>query len=832
MKKVYKYTVRTIIGLLLTVTLLAGIAASLAYVYQDKIIQHFVTEANKYLQAKVEVKKISFSIFEKFPQVAIRFDDIKINESYPNSEKYLLKANRMYFTFDVWDIINGKYNLHRVYISKGNVFVRLNAQGEPNYLIIKQDSTQNKSKKKVNFDLRKIIIEEVDVVYANEKENQTYSMFSHQSEAVLKHQSNNIDIALNGNLTIHKIQLGDKTYFKNKNIDIKSALNFATEQKLLTIKQSSVLVEKSEFLVEGKINTGTDANINLNLEGINTNIQTILSLLSKDIYDKVSVYNSKGDVYFKGAINGEIGEGKTPDVEVLFGCQNASFYHPSIKKELTRTSFKGTFANATGHNKLEVSDFIAYLDNRKVSGNLTLNNFRDPELSFDINADINIASIVEFFPIKGLEYAKGEMNVDLAFIGKLNDLKTDEGKKNINASGEITVHSLDFKLNSKPYLFTGFAANLLFNKNDVSINQFKGKVGNTDFDLDGLFKNVIPFVFFKEEKIIVDAHCKSALIDLDELLANSKQSETDTSNYKFAISPRLELDLTCNIDQLKFRKFNTGNIKGDLKLSDRIVSTRSTSFNIAGGNITLAANLNTNNLDKMRLQAKTSFNNIIVDTVFYMFENFDQKFITANNLRGRLTTQMDLDLDFDKSLKINPNSVKADITLSLVNGQLLNFEPMQKLSKFVDEDELRNIKFKEIKNSFHIENKQVTVPEMIIRSNLNTISISGTHTFDNKMDYRLKVSLKNYKKKNTADEETAMESNKEGGTTLFLKVQGTPPNVKVSYDSKAVREKIVQRLKEEKTEFKKLFQKENIEETRKKQQKVQLDENNEIDLDE
>ena len=141
-------------------------------------------------------------------------------------------------------------------------------------------------------------------------------------------------------------------------------------------------------------------------------------------------------------------------------------------------------------------------------------------------------------------------------------------------------------------------------------------------------------------------------------------------------------------------------------------------------------------------------------------------------------------------------------------------------------------KIKEIKNSFHIENKHVTIPEMTIKSNLNTISISGTHTFDNKLDYRLKVSLKKYKKKNTADEETAIESNKEGGTTLFLKIQGIPPNVKVSYDSKAVREKIVQRLKEEKTEIKKLFQKVNLEDERKKQQKVQIDENNEIDLDE
>ncbi|MEY3417871.1 MAG: hypothetical protein RL711_892 [Bacteroidota bacterium] len=830
MEKLFQYIKRVLIGLFIAVVLFVATAISLTYLYQDKIIQHFVSEANKHLQTKVEVKKISFSAFEKFPQVAIRFDDIIIHESYKNSKNYLLKAHRIYFTFDIWDMINGQYKLHKVYISKGKAAIRLNKDGIPNYEIIKPDTS--KSKKKVNFDLKKIILEEVEIIYANEQKNNTVQLYAHLTSAHLKYSPKEIAIAVQGNLTVHQINLAEKVYFKNKNIDLKSALVFSTQNKLLTIKPTSVLVEKSEFLVSGILQAGDKPHIDLSLEGINTNIQTILSLLSKDIYDKISVYKSKGDVYFKGKVTGAISNGDQPDIALLFGCQRASFYHPSIKKELTKTSFKGTFTSTARQNSLEISGIESYLDNRKISGEFKITNFSNPDLSFDLNADLNIASIIAFYPIKGLEYAKGEMSINLAFDGKLEDLKTTEGKKNINTSGEITVHALDFKVNAKPYVFSDFKANFLFNKNDVSINQFSGKIGNTDFALDGLFKNVFPFLFFKEEKIVIDAHCKSVLVDLDELLANSKQSDKDTSNYKFAISPRLTLDLNCNIGKLKFRKFNTGNIQGELKLNDRIVSTRNTSFTIAGGNITLNANLNTNNVEKMQLQAQTAFNNIIVDSVFYMFENFDQNFITHHNLRGRLSTSIDLEMAFNKNLQINPQSVKADVNVSLVNGQLLNFEPMQKLSKFVDAVELRNIKFKEIKNSIHIENKLVTIPAMVIKSNLNTIGIAGTHTFDNAMDYKLRVSLKNFKKKNTNEEENALQEEKDGGTTLFLKIHGTPPNIKISYDTKAVKEKIKERLKVESTEIKNLFKKRNLEDEWKKQQKVKVDENNVIDLDE
>jgi len=221
-----------------------------------------------------------------------------------------------------------------------------------------------------------------------------------------------------------------------------------------------------------------------------------------------------------------------------------------------------------------------------------------------------------------------------------------------------------------------------------------------------------------------------------------------------------------------------------------------------------------------------------VDSVFYMFENFNQKFITNSNLRGRLRTKMDLELEFTKNLQVNPRSVIADVSVNLINGQLLNFEPMQKLSKFVEDVELRNIQFKEIKNTLHIANNQVLIPEMVIRSNLNTISISGTHTFDNAIDYKLKVSLKKYTKKNTSEEENAVEENKEGGTTLFLKVKGIPPNTKISYDTKSVKEKIKDRLKVEKTEMKNLFKKRSLDDEWKAQQKIKVDENNVIDLEE
>jgi hypothetical protein len=129
---------------------------------------------------------------------------------------------------------------------------------------------------------------------------------------------------------------------------------------------------------------------------------------------------------------------------------------------------------------------------------------------------------------------------------------------------------------------------------------------------------------------------------------------------------------------------------------------------------------------------------------------------------------------------------------------------MQTLSRYIDAKELAYLRFQELKNTLRIENETIFLPEMAIKSNVNTVSILGTQAFSGYMDYKLKVSLKNYKKK---DPDAVFGAIKEEGTntTLFLNMKGKPGNIQVSYDTQAVKDKLKDSWKKEKEEFKNLF---------------------------
>jgi intein/homing endonuclease len=96
-----------------------------------------------------------------------------------------------------------------------------------------------------------------------------------------------------------------------------------------------------------------------------------------------------------------------------------------------------------------------------------------------------------------------------------------------------------------------------------------------------------------------------------------------------------------------------------------------------------------------------------------------------------------------------------------------------------------------------------------MQNNALNINIAGTHTFDNYVDYHLKIKLsdvlaKKYTKRNNEFE----EENLENGTYLYIAMKGPVENIKFSYDKKQVREQVKKELKEEKEEVKKIWKKE------------------------
>jgi hypothetical protein len=188
-------------------------------------------------------------------------------------------------------------------------------------------------------------------------------------------------------------------------------------------------------------------------------------------------------------------------------------------------------------------------------------------------------------------------------------------------------------------------------------------------------------------------------------------------------------------------------------------------------------------------------------------------------------------------MNLKKNSVLVESNIEIANGELINFEPLMGLSKFISLSELKDIKFSNLKNQIFIRHQQIIIPQMDINSSAFNITGSGVHDFDNHYTYRINVLLsevlarkaKLNKKENS--EFGIIEDDGLGKTKIPLLIVGFNDVYKISYDTKGLKVIIKESMQVQKKELRSIFKEEfglfkkdsTVKSTKKTNTKFQVD---------
>ena len=210
------------------------------------------------------------------------------------------------------------------------------------------------------------------------------------------------------------------------------------------------------------------------------------------------------------------------------------------------------------------------------------------------------------------------------------------------------------------------------------------------------------------------------------------------------------------------------------------------------------------------LNAEPKLSGVKVKQLLKEFDDFAQDAIKSEHIDGTLNSNSKVLMVWDEKFNFIKPKFKAVAELNMKNGQLINYEPLFALSKFIDLNDLKNLKFSELKNTLEIANEKLIIPEMDIKTNAISLSVSGIHSFENFLDYHLKITLNELlnKKRKVKENEFGEEDETPGKVNLFLSIKGPANNLKFTYDKKAVRAKIAEDLKKEGATIKEIIKSE------------------------
>ena len=435
-----------------------------------------------------------------------------------------------------------------------------------------------------------------------------------------------------------------------------------------------------------------------------------------------------------------------------------------------------------------------------------------------LNTVLDLGEIYPLFKIPELKNASGELRLNKCFYsGPVSQLSSSPDFSSIKSGGEIILSN--GKMNYNGTSFETINASLKLQNGNLVIENFAAQTSVSDFTVSGNCSNLLPYLFNNSKsnksilKVGTNLIVSSKNIDANEFSENHKSEQTGQAGST-AIASLLEIvtgNVKFSIGHFKYDKFKAANFNGTLVCTGDHVFFNNISMDAEKGRAIINAQLNYTDWNHTLLDGTFKGSNIDINQLFYEFNSWGQTEITDKNLKGNLTTNLVLKAGWNKNdFDYNQLVVVADVTID--KGELNNFEPMKSLSAFVKISELENIRFTQLKNQIEIRNSTINIPTMNIFTNAINLELSGTHTFENLIDYRIKLNLlqllsNKFKSKNNFDPD-AVEQSDEGLLFLYITMKGPASDPIIKYDKKSVKEKIKQDVQVEKQNLKTILQQE------------------------
>jgi len=775
------------------------------FVYQDEIKNLAVKELNKQLNTPIKVGKIDFSLFEHFPFAAISFPDVEMKESNNQHQNNLLQAKDISLLFNVWDLVNKNYHIKKLYLADAHFNIVIDSLGNPNYSIWK--ASQN-SDEAFQFSIDKIRLENTSVSFKDLQNKKTINLLVNDGELSGDFTEKEFELKAEVATEIEKINFNGINYLLAKKATIATEVLVNLNQSDFEIKKLHVELPEITLESKGKITYSEKIqNILLNVKGSEMSIQSFISLLPKAQQNKLKDYQSTGDFYFDADINGSIGPKKVPSIKIKAGIKNGSvtIENEKIKKQkIENVELNVEFTNGKSTNLnaavLQINKFKGTLDGNPISAQASIRNFNNPSIFLTLATTASLKKLGELMPDAPVQFTNGSVAINVNLNGLWSDFSAVNNIEKTNANGSIVIKDAAFRLPNSSLVCKNGNGNFSFEKNDLKINQLNAQLGSSDLALQGYFRNLLGFVLFPDQSLLIDAQLKANKINLAELISSTPTNNTQ-SEYLIKINPKLSCNLKVDINELIFQKFKANDIGGNIQIGNQQINTDYLSFRAQDGLVFAKIKLDASVGKPLSIDADLNLKKINISKFFYEFEEFGLEIIQSKNLKGLATASIKVHSIWDKYLAANTEALTAEGPILIENGELINFEPMLALSKFIDVNELKNLKFASLANTLSIKNRIVTIPAMQIQSNALNVDFAGTHNFDNIIDYRLKILLSDLikkKSKRLGDEQFGeLEDDGRGKTVLYIKMYGDAENPKFNIDKIGIKKKLADDLKKE-----------------------------------
>ncbi|MBI5914327.1 MAG: hypothetical protein HY842_03055, partial [Bacteroidetes bacterium] len=573
-----------------------------------------------------------------------------------------------------------------------------------------------------------------------------------------------------------------------------------------------VTVEDNAFNVKGFVQSRKNfSDFDLTVTAEDASLESVIALLPEQYLSALGDFSSTGRFKFDAIVKGKLSAAERPAIQFEFGLNDGKLSSPRLTEPFKDVSFDAVFTNGEGRSKqnsiFEISNFKGYLNRELITMSLKIEDLNDPKVDFKADGALPVGYLYGLFENPAITGGDGEVELrNLTLSGHYRDMIDINKITAVAMNGDVVFDDAGLEVNGEKLTFD--KGTLRLRDNLLTLEDLKMEGAGSEITLRGFMRNLLPVLLadsLNTENAVLEfnADLLAPVMDVGRLVkltdvpvkeGEVQQEVFDSLNVeknetRHRLTDLLNGTFNAKVDEFRYNKIEGTAFNGKLIFEDSKMRIEGDARGMDGG-FTLDGTVFFEK--EPRLEAKLDCEHIDVKEFFRQTNDVGQTVLKAENISGDMNSKMLIHAFWDSTGNFSTEKLHVWAGIGIRKGELRGFKMLDEFATYAKIQDLRNVRFEDMQNWLEVKDSTFYLPAMFLQNNAMNLTIAGEQTFDDKIDYGIKVNAgqvlaTKFKKNNKNVESIPAKEN--GFFNLYFHVNGTLDKYKYETNKRKVKDK-------------------------------------------
>ena len=781
--------------------ILAWIAFSwYVHTHKKELLREITEKLSERVQGRFTIRDMEPSFWRSFPNVSVSLKDVTLRDSMWETHHHsLLDVKDLYVKVNTLGLLSRRVEIKKITAAHGSAFVFSDGAGYSNtYLLARRDTTKkNRTTLLENFGL-----EDIDFNFINEQKNKNFHIKIASLDGRTTQSLGVQHYKVKASAHVYSMAFSTirGSYLRDQDLRIDGDFDYQIPGKRFVINEQKLGIGKEKVIMSGLfLFDRIPSEFELHMRSDGLPFAAARSWMSPNISKLMVNFDFSKDLTVAVDIKGQMQYKSIPLIKVVWKIKDSKLSTPAgaIDAMTADGQYYNEVVPGRGHgddnSEIRFTSLSGSWQNLPFkSDTLAVRNLLVPYVSAHVTSSFPLSSLNGVLGTETFSFEKGNAAADIHYVGGI--VSTDTTGYSLDGFVQLSDASMTYLPRELP--FHDVKAKVVFQGDNLFLRDVALHTKTSSISMEGDALHFLRLYFSDPGKILVSWRATSPQINLNEFMsfAGKRQKVKAPKGNAGAVSrigdqldnvlDASSIALDARVDRLILKNFIATGVVAKATLAQTGITVEKVALQNAGGSMEISGTIRQSQ-SQNPFSINAVLQNVDMSSVLRSFDNFDQDAISADNIRGKLSATAVLSGGMSDAGAIVKNSLQGNLKLSLRNGELNNYAPFAKISRYVFKHRnLDHLTFDDLEAEFKINGSNITIMPMTVETSAIAMQMAGNYSLSgNGTNIALTIPLRNtgQDKAKTIFGKMMRASGK--GVVVHLRAQdGGSSGVKIGWD--------------------------------------------------